>query len=74
MDISVAHYRLLDRLGEGGLGEVFRARDTKVGRTVALKLLPRGFLDKPAPAWQKPRLPSPVNAHVRSEQARERDP
>ena len=48
MDISVAHYRLLDRLGEGGLGEVFRARDTKVGRTVALKLLPRGFLDKPA--------------------------
>ena len=48
MDVSVAHYRLLDRLGEGGLGEVFRARDTKVGRTVALKLLPRGFLDKPA--------------------------
>ena len=48
MDISVAHYRLLDRLGEGGLGEVFRARDTKVGRTVALKLLPRSFLDKPA--------------------------
>ena len=48
MDTSVAHYRLLDRLGEGGLGEVFRARDTKVGRTVALKLLPRGFLDKPA--------------------------
>ena len=48
MDISVAHYRLLDRIGEGGLGEVFRARDTKVGRTVALKLLPRGFLDKPA--------------------------
>jgi len=48
MEASVAHYRLLDRLGEGGLGEVFRARDTKVGRTVALKLLPPGFLDKPA--------------------------
>lgn len=45
MDVTVAHYRLLDRLGEGGLGEVFRARDTKVGRTVALKLLPPGFLD-----------------------------
>jgi serine/threonine protein kinase len=47
MDV-IAHYRLLDRLGAGELGEVFRARDTKVGRTVALKLLPPGFLDKPA--------------------------
>src|SRR5258708_19042102 len=34
---AVAHYNLLERIGEGGLGEVFRARDTKVGRTVALK-------------------------------------
>lgn len=46
-DATIAHYRLLELLGEGGLGEVFRARDTKVGRTVALKLLPGGFLDKP---------------------------
>lgn len=46
MDETIAHYRLLDRIGEGGLGEVFRARDTKVGRTVALKTLPRGLLDK----------------------------
>ena len=46
-DATIAHYRLLELLGEGGLGEVFRARDTKVGRTVALKLLPAGFLDKP---------------------------
>lgn len=45
---SIAHYRILERIGEGGLGEVFRARDTKVGRTVALKLTPSGFLDKPA--------------------------
>ena len=36
---SLAHYNLLDRLGEGGIGEVFRARDTKVGRTVALKVI-----------------------------------
>jgi serine/threonine-protein kinase len=40
MDRTIAHYNLLDRIGEGALGEVFRARDTKYGRTVALKVLP----------------------------------
>jgi eukaryotic-like serine/threonine-protein kinase len=35
---SVAHYNLIERIGEGVLGDVYRARDTKVGRTVALKL------------------------------------
>jgi serine/threonine protein kinase len=37
---TIAHYNLLERIGQGGLGEVYRARDTKVGRTVALKLAP----------------------------------
>jgi serine/threonine protein kinase len=36
---SLAHYNLLERIGSGGLGEVFRARDTQVGRTVALKIV-----------------------------------
>lgn len=40
MDQTIAHYNLLERVGGGSLGEVFRARDTKVGRTVALKVLP----------------------------------
>jgi serine/threonine protein kinase len=36
---ALAHYNILDRIGEGSIGEVFRARDTKVGRTVALKVI-----------------------------------
>src|SRR3954465_2634616 len=44
----IAHYNLLDRLGEGGIGEVYRARDTKVGRTVALKVVSDVLASGPA--------------------------
>ena len=36
---AIAHYNILERLGESATGELFRARDTKVGRTVALKFI-----------------------------------
>jgi serine/threonine protein kinase len=44
----VAHYNPLELIGEGRLGPVYRARDTKVGRTVALKLVPADRLADPA--------------------------
>jgi serine/threonine-protein kinase len=37
---AIAHYNPLERIGQGALGDVYRARDTKLGRTVALKLVP----------------------------------
>ena len=40
-------YEVVTKIGEGGMGEVYRARDTKLDRDVALKVLPQAFTDDP---------------------------
>src|SRR4051812_23823665 len=45
---SLGHYKVLDKIGAGSLGELYRARDTRVGRTVALRVLAPRVAGDPA--------------------------
>ena len=44
---TIGSYSVTAKIGEGGMGEVYRARDTKLDRDVALKVLPQAFTDDP---------------------------
>jgi len=65
-------YEILSAIGAGGMGEVYRARDTKLGRNVAIKFLPAAFVNDPerlARFQREARLLAALNHHPKIETA-----
>ena len=54
MDTTISHYRVEERIGVGGMGEVYRAFDTQLERTVAIKRL-RADLTRDSEVFGRPR-------------------
>ncbi len=48
---TISHYKVLEKIGEGGMGEVYRATDTKLNRDLATKVLPAAVHSKSPSPW-----------------------
>src|SRR5512132_4209581 len=64
LETNIAHYRIMEPIGAGGMGAVYKAYDTKLQRVVALKLLPSEYIsqqDRRRRFFQEARAASALN-------------
>ena len=73
---TLSHYKILSKLGQGGMGEVYLAEDSRLDRKVALKILPehlseradrREWFEREARAVSSLNHPRPITTYVKSQ-------
>ena len=63
---AISHYEIRERLGQGGMGEIYRAKDLTLGRDIAIKVLPEEFAkdaDRTSRFQREVRLLASLNQH-----------